>query len=274
MADGTFWVCRTCGVEHAATPEVCAICSDERQWVPADGQHWATLAGLAAEGMRSSTFELEPGLIAVGSYPPIGIGQLGKLVCTAGGNILWDPPGFVDDGAVAAVLGHGPVLGVVTSHPHMFGAQVEWARRLGGVPVHVNAADKDWVMRPDPAITHWSGRLDLAPGLTAFGVGGHFPGSSVLCWDAGADRRGVLLVGDTIFPNPDRRTVAFLRSYPNRIPLSAAVVQRMAATLAQLRFDRIYGLHTNSIDTDAAAAVRFSADRHAAWARGDHDDLT
>lgn len=81
----------------------------------------------------------------------------------------------------------------------------------------------------------------------------------------------MLLVGDTVFPNPDRRTVAFLRSYPNRIPLSAAVVQRMAGTLAGLRFDRIYGLLDNVIDADGAAAIRFSADRHAAWVRGDHD---
>jgi hypothetical protein len=83
-----------------------------------------------------------------------------------------------------------------------------------------------------------------------------------------------LLAGDTIFPNPDRRTVAFLRSYPNRLPLSAAVVQRMAGTLAALNFDRIYGLFTNSIDTGGHAAVQRSADRHAAWVRGDYDHLT
>ncbi|BBX22473.1 hydrolase [Mycolicibacter terrae] len=269
-----FWLCRTCGVEHDATPEVCTICADERQWVPAEGQQWATLEELAAEGVRSTVAVLEPGLIALGSTPPLGIGQLGKLVCTAGGNVLWDPSGFLDDAAVAAVTEHGPLVGIVASHPHMFGAQVQWSRRLGGVPVYVNAADAQWVMRPDPVISYWSDRLRLTPTLTAVQVGGHFPGSAVACWEDGADGRGVLLVGDTIFPNPDRRTVAFLRSYPNRIPLSAAVVQRMADTLAGLRFDRIYGLLANTIDTGGAAAVRFSADRHAAWVRGDYDDLT
>jgi glyoxylase-like metal-dependent hydrolase (beta-lactamase superfamily II) len=105
-------------------------------------------------------------------------------------------------------------------------------------------------------------------------VGGHFPGSAVACWTDGAAGRGVLLAGDTIFPNPDRRTVAFLRSIPNRLPLSAAVVQRMAGTLAALQFDRIYGLFSNSIDTDGRAAVQRSADRHAAWVCGDYDHLT
>jgi glyoxylase-like metal-dependent hydrolase (beta-lactamase superfamily II) len=162
----------------------------------------------------------------------------------------------------------------VASHPHMYGAQVEWSHRLGGVPVYVNAADAEWVMRPDPVIQQWSDTLQLTPSLSVVRVGGHFPGSAVACWTEGAGGRGVLLAGDTIFPNPDRRTVAFLRSYPNRLPLSAAVVQRMAGTLAALNFDRIYGLFTNSIDTDGHAAVQRSADRHAAWVRGDYDHLT
>ncbi len=224
--------------------------------------------------MRSTVTVIEDGLLAIGSTPAFGIGQLGKLVCGSGGSVLWDPSGFVDDAAVAAVTEHGPVVGIVASHPHMFGAQVEWSRRLGGVPVHVNAADADWVMRPDPVIAYWPDTLQLTRELSVVRVGGHFPGSAVACWSDGADGRGVLLVGDTIFPNPDRRTVSFLRSYPNRIPLSAAVAQRMAGTLAQLRFDRIYGLFTNAIDTGGAAAVQFSADRHAAWVRGDYDHLT
>jgi glyoxylase-like metal-dependent hydrolase (beta-lactamase superfamily II) len=272
-----FWLCRTCGVEHAETPQICAICADERQWVPREGQQWATLQELAGEGMRSSVTAIEDGLVAIGSTPALGIGQLGKLVCGpdgSAGSVLWDPPGFVDDAAVAAVAEHGPVVGIVASHPHMFGAQVEWSHRLGGVPVYVNAADADWVMRPDPVIEQWSDALQLTPALSVVRVGGHFPGNAVACWDDGADGRGVLLVGDTIFPNPDRRTVAFLRSYPNRIPLSAAVVQRMADTLAGLRFDRIYGLFTNAIEADGAAAVQFSAARHAAWVRGDYDHLT
>lgn len=269
-----FWLCRTCGVEHAATPAVCAICADERQWVPREGQQWATLDELAGAGVRSTTTVIEPGLVAIGANPTVGIGQLGKLVCGPGGNVLWDPPGFVDDAAVTVVREQGSTVAIIASHPHMFGAQVEWSRRLGGVPVYVNAADAEWVMRPDPVITHWSDALQLTPTLSVIRVGGHFPGSAAACWSDGADGRGVLLVGDTIFPNPDRRTVSFLRSYPNRIPLSAAVVRRMADTLTQLRFDRIYGLFTNAIESDAAAAVEFSARRHIAWVRGDHDELT
>ena len=119
----------------------------------------------------------------------------------------------------------GEVLAIAASHPHMFGVQVEWSNALGGAPVLVCEADAEWVQRPDPAITTWRGRHEIAPGLTLHQLGGHFPGSSVVHWTAGAGGNGVLLVSDTIHANPDRATVTFLRSYPNRIPLSPAVVR-------------------------------------------------
>jgi hypothetical protein len=95
----------------------------------------------------------------------------------------------------------------------------------------------------------------------------------VALWRAGAGGRGVLLAGDTIFANPDG-TASFMRSYPNRIPLSAAVVQRLADATDRLEFDRLYNNFGAVIGADARAVVRFSADRHAAWVRGDFDHLT
>src|SRR5690606_42050647 len=51
---------------------------------------------------------------------------------------------------------------------------------------------------------------------------------------SGADGRGVLLAGDAIFPGPQGYSVSFLRSYPNRIPLSGAVVRRIADQVGRL----------------------------------------
>jgi len=93
-------------------------------------------------------------------------------------------------------------------------------------------------------------------------------------WANGAGGRGVLLVSDTVHVNPDRSTVTFLRSYPNRIPLSPDVVLRLAAALEPLSYDRIYDNFGRAIASDAATAVRRSADRYVAWARGEFDDLT
>ena len=198
---------------------------------------------------------LEPDLFGITVEPKVGIGQQTHLVRTDAGNLLWDPVAYLDDDSVSRVRELGNVTAIAASHPHMFGVQVEWSRALGGVPVLVSQADVTWVQRPDPAIKTWSGRYEVAPGLTLHQVGGHFPGSSVVHWAAGAGGKGVLLVSDTIHANPDRATVTFLRSYPNRIPLSPAVVQRITAAVTQLRFDRLYDNFGKTIDAGAAAAV-------------------
>ncbi len=269
-----WWICQTCGVEHAEATEVCAICADERQYVPAGGQRWTTLAELAAAGHRTRVRELESGLFGIKVEPRVGIGQQALLVRTAAGNLLWDPTGYLDDEAVQQLRGLGDVAAIVASHPHMFGVQVQWSRELGGVPVLVAEPDLRWIARPDPVIRAWSGTLELAPGLTLVQLGGHFPGAAVAHWAAGALGKGVLLAGDTIQSNPDRSSVTFMRSYPNRIPLSAAVVERIAQGAEAFAFERLYDNLGGTIDTDARAAVRRSADRYMGWVRGDFDHLT
>ena len=97
------WVCDTCGVEHAEAVGVCVICADERQWVPADGQKWATLAELTQAGRHVNIVELEPDLFGITVEPKVGIGQQTHLVCTRAGNLLWDPVGYIDNGAVDSV---------------------------------------------------------------------------------------------------------------------------------------------------------------------------
>ena len=218
--------------------------------------------------------ELEAGLFGITVDPKVGIGQQTHLVCTPAGNLLWDPVGYLDEAAVTRVRELGAVTAIAASHPHMFGVQVEWSKALGGVPVLVSEADAEWVQRPDSAITTWTGRHEIAPGLTLHQIGGHFPGSSVVHWAAGAGGKGVLLVSDTIHANPDRTTVTFLRSYPNRIPLSAAVVQRIVRAVTPLAFDRLYDNFGRTVDAGAAQAVSRSADRYCGRVRGDFDHLT
>jgi hypothetical protein len=268
------WVCETCGVEHVEAVGVCAICADERQWVPAGGQRWVTLEELARSGRHVQIAELEADLFGITVEPKVGIGQQTHLIRTAAGNLLWDPVGYVDDEAVYGVRELGDVLAIAASHPHMFGVQVEWSKALGGVPVLVSEADAEWVQRPDPAIKTWSGTHELTAGVTLHQIGGHFPGSSVVHWTAGAGGKGVLLVSDTIHANPDRTSVTFMRSYPNRIPMSPAVVGRITRAVTQLAFDRLYDNFGRTVDTGAPAAVRSSAERYSRWVRGDFDQLT
>jgi hypothetical protein len=267
-------ICRTCGVEHEDDARVCRICSDERQWVPVEGQLWTSLDELAAEGHRLRLREVEPDLFSLTVEPSFAIGQHSHLIRTPAGCLLWDLVGFVDDAAVERIQRIGDVVALAASHPHHFGAQVAWSHALGGVPVWVAEADLEWVARPDPVIRPWAGTLDVLPGVTLTQIGGHFPGSAVAVWAAGAAGSGVLFSADTIQTNRDRATVTFMRSFPNRIPLSAAVVARIAGAVEGLRFDRLYDNFGQAIHAGAHAAVRSSADRYIRWVRGDYDHLT
>jgi hypothetical protein len=269
----TFPICGTCAVEHAERTEVCAICADERQWVPATGQAWTSLEEMGRAGYAVQIEELEPGLYGIASTPAAGIGQQSKLLQTPAGNLLWDPIGYLDEAAVSEIRALGRVVAIAASHPHMYGVQVEWSRALGGVPIYVSAADAHWVARPGDEMRPWSGQATPLAGVTLLQVGGHFPGSSVVHF-TGSDGRGVLLTSDSVYVNPDRASVAFMRSFPNRIPLSPAVVERIVTTLDAWPYDRLYHNFRDVITANAKAVMRRSADRHQAWARGDLDDLT
>ena len=198
------WICETCAVEHAEASGTCAVCADDRQWVPAGGQRWTTLDDLAASGRKTRVRELEDDLFGITVEPKVGIGQQAHLVRTPVGTVLWDPTGYVDDEAAARVLELGDVIAITSSHPHMFGVQVEWSRRLGDAPILVTEPNMEWVSRPDPAIRSWQGSHELAPGVTLLQLGGHFEGSAVIHWAQGAGGKGVLLASDTIQSNPDR----------------------------------------------------------------------
>ena len=132
------------------------------------------------------------------------------------------------------------------------------------MPIYVHSADRAWVLRPDPAFTFWEGATHrLAEGLTLVRCGGHFAGSTVLHWAAGAAGRGALLTGDTIQVVADRRYVSFMWSYVNLIPLSAAAVRAIVAAVAPFEYDRIYGGWWGAVvASEAQAAVARSAERY------------
>lgn len=265
--------CALCGVERdgSSLPDLCPVCADERQYPPADGvQRWVDPAAFTG---RIDVVEREPGLWGLNVSDGVGIGQQAKVVVTDAGTVMFDAPAAITADAVDAVRALGPLRAIIPSHPHMFGLQSLWSSALDDVPVCVSAADKEWLgFRPE-ALQLWDGVLEPVPGVVASQPGGHFPGSSVVHL-AGADGAGTLLSSDTIFVNPDRRTASFMRSFPNRLPLSPAVVERIVAHVDRYAYERLYGNFDARIPADAKARVQESARRHIAWASGAHDDLT
>ena len=262
-------VCATCGNHFAdPRPDLCMVCADERQWLPPDGQRWTTLAELAAAGHRSDVRAVEPGLTGIGADPPGAIGQRSLLVTTPAGNVLWDPSGFIDDDAVAAVRAAGGLRFVTASHPHFYGAITSWADAFGA-EILVPADDAAWLRAGDQRVRTWSGVLEVLPAVTLIQCGGHFPGSAVLHWADGADGRGVLFSGDTIFVTPGEDRVTFVWSAPNRLPLSEAAVTGVADAVRPYPFDRIYGgWWTPVLRSGAWETVRRSASRYIEHLRG------
>jgi glyoxylase-like metal-dependent hydrolase (beta-lactamase superfamily II) len=265
----TAYICATCAVQQApsdAPPSRCPICEDERQYVRQGGQRWTTLEELTRQRHRIELREQEPDLIGVGVEPRFGIGQRALLVRTRSGNFLWDCVGYIDDGAIENIAAWGGIAGIAMSHPHFYGAVVEWSRAFRDAPIYIPTADREWVQRPDDAIVFWEDRREVLPGLTLVQCGGHFDGSAVLHWAAGADGGGALLVGDTMTVVADIRYVSFMRSYPNEIPLPATAVRRIVEAVRPFRFDRIYGGWWDRVmATGGIGAVERSARRYLKW---------
>jgi glyoxylase-like metal-dependent hydrolase (beta-lactamase superfamily II) len=236
-------ICCACGTSYPDAPEQpehCPICEDERQFVPCGGQKWTSpeaLAGGHVNGWR----ELEPGLFAIHTHPDFAIGQRALLLRTAQGNILWDCLALLDGATESIVRAMGGLSAIAISHPHYYTRMQDWAQAFE-CPIHLHAADRDWVMRPDSRIQFWTGETtNIGEHITLIRLGGHFAGGTVLHWADGAYGQGALLSGDIVQVAADTSRVAFLWSYPNMMPLSAATVRRIANNLALRKFDRIYG---------------------------------
>ena len=259
------YICTTCGTQFAETaqpPERCAICEDERQFVGWGGQAWTTLDELQRSHVNSVRLE-EAGLFGIGVEPAFAIGQRALLVTRPEGNVLWDCIPRIDDGLIQMIRGIGGIAAIAISHPHYYTCMVEWARAFG-CPVYLHSADRQWVMRPDPAIEFWDGQTKrLGGGLTLVRCGGHFEGGTVLHWPEGATGKGAILSGDILQVVQDRRWVSFMYSYPNLIPLPASTVRRIVSAVDSFAFDRIYGAWWGKVVAeDAKGAVRRSADRY------------
>lgn len=267
-------ICRTCGVESTERlPHVCPLCADERQFVPPSGQSWVTRSQLESEGHTISVREVEPGLHALRTEPKLGIGQTCYLVQTEQGNLLFDVPPYIDAEAVKAVGNLGGIDAIAPSHPHMFGTQLEWSAAFNDAAVFVCTADAGWLQRTGHCIVTFDEQVEVISGMILRRVGGHFPGSSIAWWP-GHDDAGVMLGGDTISPVARTGWVTFMRSFPNYLPLSANVVRRIAGSVNDLTFDRLYGNFGQQTPEGADAAVQNSAERYAAWVSGEHDELT
>jgi hypothetical protein len=254
------YLCKACGTQFPESdepPAECPICSDDRQYVPADGQQWVTYDDVRSSHRADIRGE-QPRLTGIGIKPDFGIGQRALLVESPNGNVLWDCLPLLDDMA-SFVESRGGLRAIAISHPHYYSTMVEWAYRFE-CPVLVHELEREWVQRSDASVEFWSGDVrELWDDLTLLRLGGHFPGGQVLHWRSG----DALLSGDIVQVLPGSRRVSFMYSYPMLLPLPAREVQRIVAALEPWKFDRIYGAWWGRIvAADGKDVIRRSAERY------------
>ena len=220
------FICVTCGAQYAESerpPEHCLICEDDRQYVKT--QQWTTLDELR-QRHHNEIRAIEPDLTGIATVPTFAIGQRPLLIQTPKGNVLWDCNSLIDSVTVAALNALGGVDAIAISHPHFYDSMVEWSRAFDDAPIYLHRDNEPWVMRPDKRIVYWDTETYSLPGdVTLIRCGGHFPGSTVLRWPAGADGKGALLsVGGT--GKPVNLVEAFPIPTPNQLPLTKASMER------------------------------------------------
>ena len=236
-------ICVTCGTQYQtneSVPSTCPICTDERQYVGWQGQRWTTLAELAAA--HEVRLESDSGLPGIGITPAFAIDQRALLLRTASCRIMWECVSLVTGQAIAALRSLGGVDLIAISHPHFYSSMIEWSDALGGVPILLHEADRQWVGRSSERLRFWNAdEYPISRGVTLIRCGGHFPGSTALHWQDELRPAGALFPGDALQVVSDRRHVTFMYSYPNYIPLHPDAVRLMRSRVARFEFDDVYG---------------------------------
>lgn len=115
---------------------------------------------------------------------------------------MWDLITLLDAETKDWIDGLGGLSAIVISHPHYYGAYVEWATRFG-CPIYISTDDQEWLCRQPPSLDMLSfvdgpagTKKEIVEGVTAVKTGGHFPGSLVLHWEE------KLFIADTIVTVP------------------------------------------------------------------------
>ncbi|HEY4290466.1 MAG TPA: MBL fold metallo-hydrolase [Puia sp.] len=258
----TPYICTTCGVQYppsSVPPLSCKICEDDRQYVNPNGQTWTTLAKLN-DHYKNTIEQVASNIYSIRTQPDFGIGQRAHLIVTPGGNILWDCISNIDKDTFEEINKSGGIKAIALSHPHYFSTMVEWSKSFNNAPIYVNSLDAEWLARKDAAVNLWEGHeFTLWDDIQLICCGGHFPGGSVL---HNPQNGGQLLVGDVIQVCPDLKSVSFMYSYPNMIPLSKKEIRGIQSAISGKTYETIYGAFGRYITKNAMAVMDFSVDRY------------
>jgi glyoxylase-like metal-dependent hydrolase (beta-lactamase superfamily II) len=204
------------------------------------------------------TKKLNDSLYELKMMPAFAIGQRALLVLTPGGNILWDCISLLNEPTIEFIKSKGGLKAIEISHPHYYTTMNEWAA-VFNCPVYLHQSDERWIFNKGDHIVPWfDTEKELWDGIKIINVGGHFPGSCILHVPL-LSAKGAVLCGDTFYISPDKKHIAAMYSYPNRIPLPVAEIHRMKEQMLSLRFDTMFGFYDyQNIYLNAKEVLQYS----------------
>ena len=239
----------------------CLICSEERQYVPEEGQIWITQEALLSSHKNKIT-RINDRLFEIVIEPRFAIGQRAFLVLSERGNVLWDCVPMFDEETIRFISSKGGLNAIAFSHPHYYSNMNDWARAFD-CPIYIHQADTQYIVDKGGNIHLWEGEeLPLWDDLKLVNIGGHFEGSSVLLI-SGLSEKGAVLCGDTLYLSPSKKHFAIMYSYPNRMPLSISEIKRIKQRFKALDFDTVYGFYSyQNVEGTAKKLLETSIERY------------
>jgi glyoxylase-like metal-dependent hydrolase (beta-lactamase superfamily II) len=253
-------ICITCGVQYgSATQDHCPVCEDSRQHVNVNGQQWTTLSSIN-KSHKNIIEKVAPNIYSIYTIPRFGIGQHAHLIISPAGNILWDCISNLDETTTELINKLGGIKAIAISHPHYYSTMLEWSKAFDHAPIYIHHSDEQWVPFKDSAVNFWEGREKvLWDDIRLVLCGGHFDGATVIHIP---QHNGQLLTGDMPLVGADLKTVTFMYSYPNYIPLSAKEIQYAKQSLDPLEYNAVYSAFGAYILEDGKKRVDFSINRY------------
>ena len=233
-------VCSTCGTyfPSASTRKFCAICDEERQYIPETGQSWTKPADLHASH-NITINQLKKNLYELEISPVFAIGQRAFLVLSENGNILWDCIPLLDKATINFIKSKGGLKAIAFSHPHYYSNMNDWAE-VFDCPIYIHENDEPYIIQKGPHLKLWQGeKFSLWDGIKILLIGGHFEGSSILHVPF-LSNEGSILCGDTLFLSPNKKHFSVMRSYPNKIPLPLSEIRRIKELMVSIPFDNLW----------------------------------
>ncbi len=265
-----FWTCEQCGAqfpESGEPPMSCPVCEDERQFVNWKGQAWLTREELTKH--HKLIWREDLGIPGIGMEPSFAIGQRALLVREGDGCVLWDCVPLATSEAVEHVRSLGGLKAIAVSHPHFYGAVADWSEAFGTARsptgARFSAVCRSICMAMIANGSRGRTRRSFRGWVKAIGcpmtlflsVPADILPAAPSCIGARLRKGAVVAM--------DRRSLSFMYSYPNYIPLNTKSVRRIARAVAPLAFDRIYGAWWGrNIGADAKAAFDASVQRYIA----------